>query len=114
MNDKGIIAIWMEKMFGRSWRTSLFGLLAVLPQVANLVQTYAANINAPKWAMDTMTLVFGVITVFNMKDKAVTGIDVIPSTGKAGPSESSLIARSAAATPADPTKRFKEGKYEKI
>jgi hypothetical protein len=68
MGDKGLVEIWMERLFGSSWRTSALGILAVLPQVVNLAQTYALDMGMSKGVMDTLTLIFGVLTVLNIKD----------------------------------------------
>lgn len=68
-----MIPEFFEKLFGKNWRTSVYGILAILPQIANMIQQYLANIDAPKGAMDLLTLVFGIATVLNIKDKQVTG-----------------------------------------
>jgi len=78
---RGLVVVLLEKLFGRSWRTSIYGTLAVLPQIANLVQQYGVSIGVPKSILDGITLVFAIITVISTKDKAVHGYNRDENTG---------------------------------
>jgi hypothetical protein len=63
----------MTKIFGSSWRTSFYGLLTVLPQVAGQIQSYIASFGLSAKILNLTSLFFGVLTVLNMKDRQVTG-----------------------------------------
>ena len=63
----------MIKIFGANWRTSLYGILAFLPQIAQAVQSYVSSFGVPAIVLNTISFVFGILTVLNMKDRQVTG-----------------------------------------
>lgn len=64
---------FMIKWFGRSWRTSLYGVLALLPQVAKPVMDYLTTMGAPSAVLDTVSLVFALMFALAAKDRDVTG-----------------------------------------
>ena len=70
---KGLIVELLEKLFGASWRTSLFGVLAFLTEAANLIQQYLVQMSVPTELLHTSALFFGLIALMNAKDKGVTG-----------------------------------------
>jgi hypothetical protein len=72
--EKGIVVIWLEKVFGKSWRTSLFAFLAFASESANLVQTYLQQIGVSENVLHGGALVFGLIALLHAKDSQVTGI----------------------------------------
>ena len=64
---------FMTKWFGRSWRTSLYGVLALLPQVAKPVMDYLTTMGAPSTALNTVSFVFALLFSLAAKDRDVTG-----------------------------------------
>lgn len=64
---------FMVKWFGRSWRTSLYGLLALLPQAAKPILDYLTAMGAPSEALDTVSFVFALLFALTAKDRDVTG-----------------------------------------
>lgn len=64
---------FMIKWFGRSWRTSLYGVLALLPQVAKPVMDYLTAMGAPSTALNTVSFVFALLFALAAKDHDVTG-----------------------------------------
>ena len=64
---------FMIKWFGRSWRTSLYGVLALLPQVAKPVMDYLTTVGAPSAVLNTVSLVFALMFALAAKDRDVTG-----------------------------------------
>ena len=63
----------MTKWFGRSWRTSLYGVLALLPQVAKPVMDYLTTMGAPSTALNTVSFIFAFLFSLAAKDRDVTG-----------------------------------------
>jgi hypothetical protein len=82
MEEKGLIVIWLEKVFGKSWRTSLYAFLALLPQVVSAVQYWCVNIGASPVIMNFLSLLSVIIAIFNAKDSKVTGINRPIGTGE--------------------------------
>lgn len=64
---------FMLKWFGRSWRTSLYGVLALLPQVAKPILDYLTAMGAPSVALDTVSFIFAFLFSLAAKDRDVTG-----------------------------------------
>ena len=64
---------FMTKWFGRSWRTSLYGALALLPQVAKPVMDYLTTMGAPSTALNTVSFIFAFLFSLAAKDRDVTG-----------------------------------------
>ena len=64
---------FMVKWFGRSWRTSLYGLLALLPQAAKPVMDYLTTMGAPSTALNTVSVIFAFLFSLAAKDRDVTG-----------------------------------------
>ena len=64
---------FMVKWFGRSWRTSLYGLLALLPQAAKPILDYLTAMGAPSVALNTVSFVFALLFALAAKDRNVTG-----------------------------------------
>ena len=73
MGEEGIIVDALEKLFGKSWRTSLFGILAFLTEGATLIQEYLVQMSVSPELLHTSALVFGLIAILNAKDRGVTG-----------------------------------------
>jgi hypothetical protein len=74
----GIIFIWinkvMTKIFGANWRTSLWGLMAILPQIAKPVQDYLSLQKVSDQTLNLVSVGFAIIFALNSKDKQVTGV----------------------------------------
>jgi hypothetical protein len=74
----GIIFIWidkvMTKIFGANWRTSLWGLMAVLPQIAKPIQDYLKLQEVSDKTLNIVSIVAAIIFALNSKDKQVSGI----------------------------------------
>ena len=104
-DGKGAITIWMEGMFGRNWRTSVSTFLGVLSGASGMVLDTLKDAGLTSTMLKFIALAFVLIAGLSAKDKAVTGVNVLPSTGLAGPTEVQLITESAKANPADPTKQ---------
>ena len=64
---------FMVKWFGRSWRTSLYGVLALLPQAAKPILDYLTAMGAPSVALNTVSFVFALLFALAAKDRDVTG-----------------------------------------
>ena len=64
---------FMIKWFGRSWRTSLYGVLALLPQAAKPVMDYLTTMGASGAVLNTVSLVFALMFALAAKDRDVTG-----------------------------------------
>ena len=101
--QKGTITIWLEKVFGRNWQTSLAGVFTVLPQIILYIQDHALDLHVPKIAMDFASLFSFVIFALYAKSQTVTGVNRIATTGQPGPTEAVLVQEAAAAVPTDPT-----------
>ena len=63
---------FMIKWFGRSWRTSLYGVLALLPQAAKPVMDYLTTMGASGAVLNTVSLVFALMFALAAKDRDVT------------------------------------------
>ena len=63
----------MTYLFGPSWKTSLYGILAVLPQCEQAVENLMETEGIPAVWMNVVTIFFAVITVMNAKDSQVYG-----------------------------------------
>ncbi|MEN6423321.1 MAG: hypothetical protein ABFD76_15385 [Smithella sp.] len=75
--DMGVISYYISEvfafLFGKSWRTSIWGLLAILPQIAKSVQDYLVTEKVPDKWLNLVSVVFAVLFALNAKDKQVTG-----------------------------------------
>jgi hypothetical protein len=60
-------------LFGENWRTSVYGILAVLPQLADPLQDYLGTIAVSKSKLNLISLVFAVMFAMTAKDRQVTG-----------------------------------------
>jgi hypothetical protein len=60
-------------LFGANWRTSFYGLLALLPQLAKPVQDYLEAQKVSATVLNIVSLVFAAICVLSAKDAQVTG-----------------------------------------
>lgn len=63
----------MTFLFGKSWRTSFWGILAIIAQVAKPIQDYLVTEKVPEKWLNLVSLVCAAIVVMNAKDKQVTG-----------------------------------------
>jgi len=63
----------MVRLFGASWRTSVYGVLAFLPQIAQAAQNYIVGLGLSPAVLNTITFFFGILTVLHAKDNRVTG-----------------------------------------
>ena len=73
MEDKGLVELWMEKMFGKSWLTSLLGVLVLIPQILNVLQAWFINIGVSPTEMNSLSLFFGGLAAIASKSYNVTG-----------------------------------------
>jgi hypothetical protein len=85
MEEKGILIVWLEKIFGKSWKTSLCGVLIVLPQILSAVQTWCINIGVTPSTMNSVSLLFAALAAIAAKSQDVTGTNRPPGTGEPGP-----------------------------
>lgn len=67
------ISAVLIKIFGASWRTSLWGILSILPQIAKPVQDYLETQKISANTLNIVTMIFAVLFVLTAKDKQVTG-----------------------------------------
>jgi hypothetical protein len=63
----------MTWLFGASWRTSLWGILAILPQFAKPVQDYLEAEKVSPAILNIVSLFFAALCVLAAKDGKVTG-----------------------------------------
>jgi len=110
MDQKGIIVIWLEKLFGRNWKTSILGMFIFLPQILNVLQEWFMDIGVSAAKMNTVSLLFAALAALAAKSQGVTGVNRVPTTGRDGPTEKQLAEASAAVSPGDPTKQIEGGK----
>jgi len=75
--EMGIIPYYVSKsfsfLFGKSWITSIWGLLAILPQAAKPIQDYLITEKVPDKWLNLVSVVFAILFAINAKDKQVTG-----------------------------------------
>ena len=79
MND-GIIYVWLEKLFGKSWRTSSLGVIEIVAYALTGFQGVLATngVQVSKTYMiisGCVGLLASLAGKFSTKDKAVTGLD---------------------------------------
>jgi hypothetical protein len=89
MEEKGLFIIWLEKLFGKSWRTSLYGTIKFLSYSATGLQAtlLQAGLHMPIWgivATGVIGLIAGYIETLNSKDSAATGTNRPLGTGEPG------------------------------
>jgi hypothetical protein len=80
--EKGIIVIYLEKLFGKSWLTSLYGLLSVLPQIFSYFQDFFINIGIKPTTLNSISLLFLALAALEAKGQNVTGKNRDSGTGK--------------------------------
>ncbi len=112
MDQKGTIVVWLEKLFGRNWKTSLCAVLIFLPQIFSVLQEWIVDLGVSTAKLNNVSLLFAALAALAAKSQGVTGLNRIATTGLPGPTEDILIAESAAATPGDPKKQIKEVKQD--
>lgn len=64
---------FMTALFGTSWRTGFYGLLAFLPQIAQPLQEYCEKSHVPAKYLNLISFFFIVVAFLNSKDSQVTG-----------------------------------------
>ena len=89
MEEKGLIVVWLEKLFGKSWRTSLYGTVKFLAYFATGLQVilHSAGLAMPVYwmvATGVIGLVSGYVGDLNSKDSAVSGVNRPDGTGEPG------------------------------
>lgn len=60
-------------MFGENWRTSVYGIIAVLAQLADPLQDYLKTTAVSKSKLNIISLVFALMFALTAKDRQVTG-----------------------------------------
>ena len=55
----------MTSLFGPSWKTSLYGIISVLPQFEKMVEDYFQTSGASAKWMNLISIIFAIITVMN-------------------------------------------------
>ena len=73
VDEQGIISKAFGYLFGRSWRTTLWGIMALLPQIAKPIQDYLIAIKVPERILDLVTMIFAILFIINSKDRQVAG-----------------------------------------
>lgn len=71
--NEGILQQFMISVFGQSWRTSFYAALSFIAGAADLIQTYATDMGLSQPVLRTLTLLFGLLAMWNAKDRIVTG-----------------------------------------
>jgi hypothetical protein len=75
--DKGIIYNYidsiMSKLFGKSWTTTFWGIIAILPQVMKPIQDYLVTMKVSESVLNLISLVAALIFAINTKSYNVTG-----------------------------------------
>jgi hypothetical protein len=87
MDEKGVIIIWLEKLFGRSWKTSLLGIMVLLPQIFSLLQEWIVDIGVTPAKMNSISLLFAALAAIAAKAQGVSGANRTETTGVPGPKE---------------------------
>ena len=77
--EKGLFVRAMEKLFGQSWKTSFFGLLAFLSEAANIIQQYLVQMDIPDGILHTVAAIFALIAIMRAKDANVVGRSDVPA-----------------------------------
>jgi hypothetical protein len=77
--EKGIFVRMMEKLFGQSWKTSLYGVLVFLAGSSVMIQQYLVDLKVPQWVLLTAFLFFGLLRSLNTKDSNVVGRSDVPA-----------------------------------
>ena len=66
------IQAWLKaqliKVFGKHWRTSIYAVLAAIPQVSSYIVTYLGTLDVPQKYLNLMTLLFGLCCAFSAAD----------------------------------------------
>lgn len=86
-NEKGLIVIWLEKIFGRSWHTWLAAITAAIPQIIDALQTNGVNIGIPTSTLNSITAIALIVGVALSKSQTVSGSNRIETTGLPGPAD---------------------------
>ena len=60
-------------LFGENWRTSFYGILAILPQLVDPLQDYLKTTAVSKSKLNLLSLIFAILFALNSKDRQVTG-----------------------------------------
>jgi hypothetical protein len=84
MDEKGLFVIYLEKLFGKSWRTSLYGVLSVLPQIFNCFQDFFINLGVKPVTLNSISLLFLALAALEAKGQNVTGKNRDSGTGEPG------------------------------
>ena len=82
MEQKGIIVIYLEKLFGKSWKTSLYGVLSVLPQIFSCFQDFFINMGVKPATLNSISLLFLALAALEAKGQNVTGKNRDEGTGQ--------------------------------
>jgi hypothetical protein len=84
MDEKGLIVIWLEKFFGRSWHTWLAAITAAIPQIIEAFQTSGVNIGIPTSTLNSITAIALIVGVALSKSQTVSGANRTETTGVPG------------------------------
>jgi hypothetical protein len=84
--EKGIFVRAMEKLFGQSWKTSMYGCLVFLSGSSALIMQMLTDLQAPKYIVSGAFLFFGLMRSLNTKDSNVVGRSDVPAPPPINPS----------------------------
>lgn len=73
--DDGLIVKFLVKVLGRSWKTSLLGIIAILPQLVNGFQFFFLDIGVSAHVLNSMSIFFTALAAMAAKAHDVTGTD---------------------------------------
>jgi hypothetical protein len=87
MDEKGLIVTYLEKLFGRSWHTSLTACLVAIPQIISAIQAAGLNIGIPTSTLNGISIVAAAVGLAMAKSQSVSGANRTETTGVSGPAE---------------------------
>ena len=73
MDDQGIIVKCLVKVFGRSWKTSVLGIMMILPQILHGVQVWLVDLGMSTSTLNSISVLFGALAAMAAKAHDVTG-----------------------------------------
>lgn len=83
-DQKGLLVIWLEKIFGKSWKTSLWGGLASLPIFFDCFQSFFVDLGVSSKTLHDISFFCLAMAAFAAKSHDVTGTNRPPGTGEPG------------------------------
>ena len=88
MDDKGLMVIYLEKLFGRSYATSIAAILTAIPQIISGIQAAGLNIGIPTTTLNSISIIVAAVGLAMAKSQGVSGANRIDTTGNPGKADS--------------------------